>query len=395
MLELERVLADRLKRLHVQVSAAEPEGLLLRRVPTNRRYYNKPHTNILVARPREGAPFLACVDEDLEYKGADVALTRAFAAAPRRQGWRVLYLGGDAGDAETAIGSALTVLGIDGEEPSLGSIAGGGLRPGGVLAAFATDASRSAREGTAEPCVGREDEIERLLAAAFQWRPRLPIVVGEPGVGKTNLLFGAAGRLAEWRPAAELRVVDIGVLFAGTLSGACRDNLLGSLLTEAAQPGRVVALEKSELALSEAPHGAFLLAGALDKGARLIATTLPDFFTSFEKAPLAGRVQAIGLAEPCLERVCQVLAALKERIARRHGVTIDEALLGPTVLVAGALAGRFAGKAVALLDAAASRCALAGASELDLYHVHLAAGTPSQDAGAGRGRLGQNGRPRP
>ncbi len=393
MLELERVLADRLKRLRVQVSAAEPEGLLLRRVPTHRSYYNKPHTNILVTRPREGAPFLACVDEDLEYTGADAALTRAFAAAPRRQGWRVLYLGGDSADAGTAIGSTLSLLGFDGEEPSIGSITSGQPRPSGMLAAFATDASRAAREGTAEPCVGREDELERLLAAVFQWRPRLPVVVGEPGVGKTNLLFGAARKLFERRPEAELRIVDMGVLFAGTLSGACRDNLLGSLLEEAAQPGRVVALERSELALSEAPHGAFLLAGALDKGARLIATTLPDFFASFEKPPLAGRVQAIELADPCPERVAHVLAALKERIARHHGVTIDEPLLSPTVVVAGALAGRFPGKAVALLDAAAARCALAGASELDLYHVHLAASSLEPDAWNRHRSLGESGRP--
>jgi hypothetical protein len=371
VIELERGVADKLRRLRVQVRIAEPETVLLRRVPINRRYYNKPQTNVLIKSPQEGAPFLVCVDEDLEYIGTDTALTRAFVGAPRLQGWRVLHLG--AGSADTAVGSALTALGFDGEEPSIESLAGGIQRSHGLLNGFGCNLSRRAREATAEPSVGRVDEIEELLATILQRRPRLPVIVGEPGVGKTNLLHGAARRVVDRRPEMDLLVVDLGVLFAGSLSGAVRESLLASLLTEAAETGRAVALERLDLALTEAPHGGFLLAHALYNGTRLIGTTLPYSLPVFEILPLAPHVQAVEVAEPPLARAVEMLAVQREGVSRHNRVTIPEALLEPTIELACGLAGHLPGKAVALLDAAAARCALANKTELDLYHVYLAA----------------------
>src|SRR3989442_15878320 len=97
---------------------------------------------------------------------------------------------------------------------------------------------------------------------------RLPLILGCPGMGKTNLLFGVARKCGLCRPEWRLVSVDLGVLLAGALYDAERENLIASLLNEATTPGNVVALQHLGLALLEASHGARLLNQALEKGGR-------------------------------------------------------------------------------------------------------------------------------
>lgn len=374
MLELEQDLEQRLKQLRVRIDAADSNTLFLRNVPARKDCFNKSRTNLLIKRPEAGLPFLVCVDEDLEYTGTDDQLLRAFTGAHRQQGWRIIYLEQETReDARLTIEKALRVLGFDGEEPVLCVEANGQQLPdgqGSLLKVFGADLSAQVRDGMAGPTIGREEKIEEVLLALLQWQARLPVIVGQSGVGKTNLLYGVARRLGELQFPRRVVLVDLGVLMAGTLFDSEREQLLSTLLKESlAAPDTVLVVEHMELALAGVPRGAWLLAQALDQGLKLIGTVLNA--RGLEVEPLARRIQAVELTEPWPEEMLELLLRLRERIAQHHRVSIAEPLVQATIENARLLAGCLPARAINLLDAAAARAALAGRQEVTLSDLYL------------------------
>lgn len=366
-------LEERLKQLRVHVDAPDADTVLLRNVPANDRFFNKPRTNLLIKRPRKGMPYLVCVDEDLGYTGTDSFLARAFVAGHKQQGWRVLFVGHDArANIESLIEEALGAVGFDGRDPELKppTATEGPGSQGKLLASFAVELS----PGAAEPIVGREERIEEVVSSLLQWQVRLALIVGESGVGKTNLVRAVARKLKQWRPSLRVMSVELSAVMSGTLFDSERESLLMALLKGATdQPGTVVVLEHVEMALMGVPRGHLLLGEALDRGARLIGTTLPGYLSRFEVAPLARRLQVTELAEMSLSETGEVLRVLRGRIAEHHKIAIDELLLNAVVETAFSLAGHFPAKAISLLDGAAARALLAGESELSLFDVYSAA----------------------
>lgn len=381
MVVVEQELEERLKQLRVHVDVPDGDTVLLRNVPANDRFFNKPRTNLLIKRPREGMPYLICVDEDLDYTGTDSALARAFVAGHKQQGWRVLFVGHDArANIQRLIEEALGAVGFDGREPELklpASTEEPGATQGKLLAAFAVEVSTAAGY---EPTIGREERIEEVVSSLLQWQVRLPLVVGESGVGKTNLVRAVARKLKQCRPACKVSAVELSAVMAGTLFDSERESLLIALLKDvSAQPETVVVLEHLEMGLIGVPRGHLLLAQALDGGAGLIGTTLPGFLSRFEIEPLTRRLQVTELTEMSMSETGEVLLALRDRIAAHHRIEIEETLLNPVIETALPLTGHFPAKAISLLDAAAARAVLAGESELSLFDVYTAAARFGED----------------
>jgi len=161
---------------------------------------------------------------------------------------------------------------------------------------------------------------------------------------------------------------------AGTLPDSERENLLGELLEEAEEGSEtVLGLEHLELGLLGNPRGSFLLSQALDQGIRVIGTILPPFVSVVCTDPLFRRIDLVNLEEMGRVESLEVLQCLQERIALHHGVRIGNAALEAAVDRSISLAGPLPAKAVKLLDAAAARARLAGASQVDLCHVYIAA----------------------
>jgi ATP-dependent Clp protease ATP-binding subunit ClpA len=369
MAGLEPGLKARLKQLKVRIDNPDDDTLLLRDVPADARCFSKPRTSVLVKRPRAGLPFLVCVDEDLEYVGPDRELARAFAAADRRQGWRVVPAGSGAyPQAGDAVQQALAMLGAWDKPPGLSSPAAG------LLARFAVNLTARVRDGSAPRTVGRLEEAEQTAASLLSWQRRLPVMVGAPGLGKTNLLYKVAGHLAEVRPDWELLSVDLSCLLAGALWEGEREKLLNAALEEAVAAGPVaLALERLELAVMTAPLTPWLLAGALDRGARLAATCLPPYVEKLSQGPLARRLDLIAVTELAREDAAAVLGHLRETLAAHHGVAIDAPVAQAAVARSLTLAGPLPDKAIALLDAAAARAALLKQPAVTECDVYLAA----------------------
>jgi hypothetical protein len=314
MAGLEPGLKARLRQLKVRIDNQDEDTLLLRNVPADARCFSKPQTSVLVKRPRAGLPFLVCVDEDLEYLGPDYELARVFAAADHQQGWRVVTAGaGVYPQAEDAVQQALAMLGTPGApaySPNPPS------KPVGLLARFAVNLTAQVRDGSAPHTVGREEVAEQTAASLLAWQRRLPVMVGPPGFGKTNLLYKVARQLAEVRPEWQLLSVDLSCLLAGAFWEGERERVLNVALEEAVAGGHTaLALERVELAVMTAPLTPWLLAGALDRGARLAATCLPPFVEKLGKGPLSRRIDLIELTELAREDAAAVLGHLRD--ARR------------------------------------------------------------------------------
>jgi ATP-dependent Clp protease ATP-binding subunit ClpA len=374
MAGLEPGLKSRLKRLKVRIDNPDDDTLVLRNVPADSRCFSKPQTSVLVKRPRAGLPFLVCVDEDLEYVGPNRELARAFAAADCQQGWRVVSAGsGVYPQADDAVQQALAMLGAAGEAtvPAKPPARRGGSS---LLAQFAVNVTAQVRDGSAPHTVGRDEAAEQTATSLLSWQRRLPVMVGAPGLGKTNLLYQVARQLAEVRPDWQLLSVDLACLLAGALWEGEREKLLNMALEEAVAGGpMVLALERLELAVMTAPLTPWLLAGALDRGARLAATCLPPFVEKLNQGPLVRRMDPIEVTELAREDAAAALGHLRETLAAHHGVAIDAPVVEAAVARSLSLAGRLPDKAITLLDAAAARAAMLKQPAVTLCDVYLAA----------------------
>jgi ATP-dependent Clp protease ATP-binding subunit ClpA len=388
---LEEELARKLKHLRVRIEIPDGDTVFLRNVPANNRFFNKARTNLLIKRPRDGSPFLVCVDEDLQYTGSDSSLVRAFNAAHRQQGWRVLLFDHDQQNAfDRVTENALKVLGSDGAEPAL-QPANNEVRPplpGGLIGAFGINLTQRVDQDLAEQTIARAEQITEVIACLRQREVRIPVITGPSGVGKTNLLHGVARSLRESQMTRklsstdsrelssvdprELVSVDLGIVMAGTMFDSERENLLGTLLNEAGQsPEIILALEHVELALMGVPRGQWLLSRAADSGVKLIGTALTQ--VKFDSAPLHRRLCVIELAEPWPEELAEILSEHSRLIAEHYGVTIDESLFQVVIETADQLAGHLPAKAIALLDSSASRAALSQQSAVSSDNIHQSA----------------------
>jgi len=373
MVRVKQEIEKRLRQLRVRVDMQDDDTVLLRNVPANDGFFSKARTNVLIKRARQGLPYLICVDEDLDYTGKDPALARAFVSGHKQQGWRVLSIGRSAGeDLQQVIEEALNVVGFDGREPEMKHAHVAEQRtPGSLLASFATSITTELND---EPTVGREEQIEEVVSSLLQWQVRLPMIVGESGVGKTNLARAAARRLKQLRAGLNVLSVDLGAVMAGSLFESEREALLIALTRDVADAREaIVVFEHLEMALLGLPRGHLLLAQAVDRGMRVIGTTLPGYQSRFEIEPLSRRVHVTELAEMGPADTVEVLRAVRKKIAEHHQMNISDSLIESVVETALPLEGCYPAKAITLLDAASARAMLAGETELTLFDLYGAA----------------------
>jgi hypothetical protein len=379
MIDLGSPLGAKLQRHRISVRAADPDTVLLRNVPANAHFYSKARTNLLVRRLRPGLPFVIAVDADLEYRGPDAGLARAFESGSLKEGWRVISVGAASGGGfEQAVEEGLLAVGFEDQEPRLAP-GGEAARGNRVVERFGVELPEphEAMVGT----VGRAEELASLMATLTQQRPRMPILVGLPGVGKSSLLAALAAALKAREPCWRVVRIDLGELFAGVLLESDRENLLSAAL-EAAAPGRgtVLALERIDLAGAETAHGPALLARRVEGGVRVVGTALPDAVASLECDPLLRHLQVIRLDPLDRTATLAVLGNVRATLAAHHGIPIAECSLEAAVDRALALAGALPATAVALLDAACATARLDGGASVDPVHINLAAcGFPDID----------------
>ncbi|MBI2881633.1 MAG: ATP-dependent chaperone ClpB [Candidatus Tectomicrobia bacterium] len=241
-----------------------------------------------------------------------------------------------------------------------------------ALERYGRDLTELARRGKLDPVIGRDDEERRVMQVLSRRTKNNPVLIGEPGVGKTAIVEGIAQRIVngdipETLKGKRLVALDLGALIAGTKYRGEFEDRLKAVLKEITEAGGRIVLFIDELhtmvgagAAEGAVDASNMLKPALARGElRCIgATTLNEYRKYVEKdAALERRFQPILVSEPSVEDTISILRGLKDRYELHHGVRIhDGALIAAARLSQRYISDRFLpDKAVDLMDEAASR----------------------------------------
>jgi ATP-dependent Clp protease ATP-binding subunit ClpB len=241
-----------------------------------------------------------------------------------------------------------------------------------ALKRYARDLTAAAAEGKIDPVIGRDEEIRRTIQVLSRRTKNNPVLIGDPGVGKTAIAEGLAQRIIKGDVPESLKdkrllALDMGALIAGAKYRGEFEERLKAVLSEVQAEGGRIILFIDEL---HTIVGAGKAEGAMDAGNLLKpalargelhcvgATTLDEYRKHIEKdAALARRFQPVFISEPSVEDTISILRGLKEKYEQHHGVRItDSALVAAATLSNRYITDRFLpDKAIDLVDEAASR----------------------------------------
>jgi ATP-dependent Clp protease ATP-binding subunit ClpC len=274
------------------------------------------------------------------------------------------------------------------ERPSpigdLGRVLRGSGTP--TLAQFSRDLTAMAKADGLDPVIGRDDEIERVVSILARRSKNNPVLVGEPGVGKTAIVEGLAQRIVTGDVPPALRdkkvlALNLGPLVAGTKYRGEFEGRVKRILDEVKRASRDVILFIDEL---HTLVGAGAAEGSLDLSSMIKpelargelqcvgATTFDEYRKYIESdAALERRFQPVTVAEPTIDQTVEILRGLRAKYAAHHHVTIDDAaLVAAATLAARFIADRFLpDKAIDVVDEAAATAAMAGVANVDVERV--------------------------
>jgi ATP-dependent Clp protease ATP-binding subunit ClpC len=270
-----------------------------------------------------------------------------------------------------------------GSSGSGSSASGEGKKTSKLLDQFGRNLTKLAADGKLDPVIGRETEIERIMQILSRRTKNNPVLLGEPGVGKTAVVEGLAARITNGEVPELLRnkqiyTLDLAALVAGSKYRGEFEERLKKVMKEITQRGDIILFidELHNLVGAGAAEGAIdaasILKPALARGElqTIGATTLDEYRKYLERdSALERRFQQIKVDQPSIEQSVQILEGLRDRYEQHHKVKIsDEALAAAADLADRYISERFLpDKAIDLIDEAASRLRIKSMSQPPVY----------------------------
>src|SRR6187431_2398369 len=289
-------------------------------------------------------------------------------------------------DAEKIRNEIIRMLSGPGRRQSGQPGAGGsgeGKKSSKLLDQFGRNLTKQATEGKLDPVVGRQTEIERVMQILSRRQKNNPVLIGEPGVGKTAVVEGLASRISssqvpEILKGKQIYTLDLAALVAGSKYRGEFEERLKKVMKEITQRGDIILFidELHNLVGAGAAEGAIdaasILKPALARGElqTIGATTLDEYRKYLERdAALERRFQQIRVEEPTIDETVQILRGLRDRYEAHHRCKIsDEALQSAAVLADRYISDRFLpDKAIDLIDEAASRARIKAMTAPPVY----------------------------
>jgi len=281
----------------------------------------------------------------------------------------LLNLGADLEKVRSAVIQLLS--GHYGKQPEMGEERRGGGGSQSMLDEFGRNLTRQARDGKLDPVIGRANEIERVMQILSRRTKNNPVLIGEPGVGKTAVAEGLAQRIAgdevpETIKDKQLYTLDLAALVAGSKYRGEFEDRLKKVMKEIRERGDIILFvdEMHTLVGAGAAEGAIdaasIIKPALARGElqTIGATTLDEYRKYVEKDPaLERRFQPIQVGEPSVEETIQILKGLRDRYEAHHRVSITDAAIEAAATLADRyIADRFMpDKAIDLIDEAGAK----------------------------------------
>src|SRR6476646_5365611 len=287
-------------------------------------------------------------------------------------------------DADTIRNEIIRMLSGPGRRQQGGAAAPGEkAKSSKLLDQFGRNLTKQASEGKLDPVVGRQTEIERVMQILSRRTKNNPVLIGEPGVGKTAVVEGLAARISanqvpELLKNKQIYTLDLAALVAGSKYRGEFEERLKKVMKEITQRGDIILFidELHNLVGAGAAEGAIdaasILKPALARGElqTIGATTLDEYRKYLERdAALERRFQQIKVDEPSVDDTVQILRGLRDRYEAHHRVTItDEALAAAAELADRYISDRFLpDKAIDLIDEAGSRMRIKSMSTPPVY----------------------------
>ncbi|BDE07037.1 chaperone protein ClpB [Vulcanimicrobium alpinum] len=270
--------------------------------------------------------------------------------------------------------------------PSLGGLGRVFSTGPSTLAQYSRDLTDAAKKNELDPVIGRDDEVERVVSILARRSKNNPVLIGEPGVGKTAIVEGLAQRIARGDVPQALRekrvlALSLGPLVAGTKYRGEFESRVKRILDEVKRAGRDIILFIDEL---HTLVGAGAAEGSLDLSSMIKpelargelqcigATTFDEYRKYVESdAALERRFQPVQVDEPTIEQTVSILRGLRPKYAAHHGVTIEDAALEAAAsLSARYIADRYLpDKAIDVVDEAAATAAMRSERTVDVERV--------------------------
>ena len=295
----------------------------------------------------------------------------------------IRMLSGPGGRRSGGSGSGASSSGSSGSGSGSGSAQGEGKKSSKLLDQFGRNLTKLASDGKLDPVVGRETEIERIMQILSRRTKNNPVLIGEPGVGKTAVVEGLAQRITnadvpELLKGKQIYTLDLAALVAGSKYRGEFEERLKKVMKEITQRGDIILFidEIHNLVGAGAAEGAIdaasILKPALARGElqTVGATTLDEYRKYLERdSALERRFQKIVVEQPSIDETVQILKGLRDRYEEHHKIEItDEALEASAELADRYIADRqLPDKAIDLIDEAASRMRIKSMTSPPVY----------------------------